>query len=209
MEEKLVQTNAELDTLDKAEADLATQAHANADAALASLANIAALQAKLLEIVQAAGSGSAIQQSTVTALNARITGEITNAQTTTAALKAALPAPQPAPNITSSLTASGQVGVPFNYEITTDTAALSFGAAGLPDGLVVDTDLGGIEGTPTTAGTSTVSLTAVGIGGTGNASLVITIAEAAGNPPTTGGTTSPADTTGATVPVAGGATSSS
>lgn len=200
MEEKLTTANAELDQLDIAATDLATQAHAMVNAIQTATANITTLQADVMKLFSAVTTGSAISPATVAALNTRISGELATLQTQSAALKAALPPPTPAPNITSPLTASGTVGVPFDYEIETDTAAESFGAAGLPDGLAVDTDLGDIEGTPTTSGTFTVSLTAVGIGGPGSATLVITIADAAAaqppvsTPPVSTGGSSPAST---------------
>lgn len=66
-----------------------------------------------------------------------------------------------APTITSATTASGTVGVPFNYTVTASgTAPITFGASGLPAGLTFDGTT--ISGTPTTPGMSTVVLTATG-----------------------------------------------
>jgi len=82
------------------------------------------------------------------------------------------PAP---PVITSSLTAAGQVGVAFSYQITATNNPTSFGATGLPAGLTINTSTGLISGTPTTAGTYTVTISATNAGGTGNATLTLTI----------------------------------
>jgi Putative Ig domain len=79
------------------------------------------------------------------------------------------------PVITSSLTATGQVGVAFSYQITATNNPTSFNATGLPAGLSVNTSTGLISGTPTTAGTSSVTISATNAGGTGSATLVITI----------------------------------
>ena len=84
----------------------------------------------------------------------------------------ALPAP---PEITSATSASGVVGKPFSYQITATGAPASFGATGLPGGLSVDTATGLISGTPSAAGTSTVTLSATNTGGTGTADLQINI----------------------------------
>jgi len=88
---------------------------------------------------------------------------------------------QPTPEITSATTASGTVGAAFSYTITADGAPTSFGAAGLPVGLGVNTANGLISGTPAQAGTFPVQLSANNAGGTGNRALSLTI-----NPPPNG-----------------------
>src|SRR5438094_4639338 len=79
------------------------------------------------------------------------------------------------PVITSSLTATGHVGVAFSYQITATNNPTSYNATGLPPGLSVNTSTGLISGTPTTAGTYSVTISATNAGGTGSATLTLTI----------------------------------
>ncbi|MGB7493643.1 MAG: putative Ig domain-containing protein [Candidatus Acidiferrum sp.] len=80
-----------------------------------------------------------------------------------------------APAITSSATASGAVGAAFSYQITASNSPTSFGATGLPAGLTVNTTSGLISGTPTAAGTSSVTVSATNSGGTGSGTLMLTV----------------------------------
>ena len=64
------------------------------------------------------------------------------------------------PAITSALTASGSVGVAFSYTITAASSPTSYSASPLPAGLSIDTATGIISGTPTTGGTTSVTITA-------------------------------------------------
>ncbi len=82
------------------------------------------------------------------------------------------------PVITSATTASGTAGAAFSYQITATNTPTTYGATGLPAGLSVNTGTGLISGTPTSAGTSKVNLSATNPGGTGNATLTLTIAAA-------------------------------
>lgn len=69
------------------------------------------------------------------------------------------------PVITGPATASGQVGVAFNYQIVASNSPTSYAAVGLPDGLNLDSATGLITGTPSVTGTTSVTLTASNAGG--------------------------------------------
>ncbi|MDR3405971.1 MAG: putative Ig domain-containing protein [Chthoniobacter sp.] len=80
------------------------------------------------------------------------------------------------PVITSALTASGNTATPFSYAITASNSPTSYSATGLPSGLSVNTSTGVISGAPSAAGTSNVTISATNSGGTGSATLVLSIA---------------------------------
>jgi large repetitive protein len=88
-----------------------------------------------------------------------------------------------APSITSAATATGTVGAAFSYQIVGSQAPTSFGAAGLPAGLSVNTTTGLISGTPTTAGMSSIIISASNATGTGSATLTLTVNAAAPQAP--------------------------
>ena len=81
----------------------------------------------------------------------------------------------PAPVISGATTATGTVGTAFNYTIMASNSPTSYYATGLPAGLGVNTSTGLISGTPTTVGTSTVTLSASDAAGTGTAILTLTV----------------------------------
>ena len=81
----------------------------------------------------------------------------------------------PAPVINSTLSASGTTGSVFSYQITATNSPTSYGATGLPAGLTVDSATGVISGTPSSTGTSNVTISATNAGGTGTATLVVTV----------------------------------
>ena len=84
-----------------------------------------------------------------------------------------------APVISSASTASGTVGSVFTtYVISGSNTPTSFNATGLPSGLNLSPATGEIIGTPTAAGTFTVTLSATNAAATGTATLTITIAKA-------------------------------
>ena len=76
---------------------------------------------------------------------------------------------------TTGLVVSGSVGGSFSYLIPASNSPTSYKATGLPSGLSVNTTTGMISGTPTTAGTTTVSLTALNASGSGTATLTVRI----------------------------------
>src|SRR5437868_5853926 len=92
------------------------------------------------------------------------------------AVSSVLAAPKPV--ITSPLTATGQVGVAFSYQIAATKNPITSHATGDPTGQTENTNTGLISGTPTTAGTYAVTISATNSGGTGSATLNLTI-----NPP--------------------------
>ena len=88
-----------------------------------------------------------------------------------------------APVITSPSSAPGTAGVPFStYLIAATGLPTTYTATGLPAGLTLNALTGAINGTPTTSGTSIVTLTATNSAGSSSASLVLTIAPAVGTP---------------------------
>jgi subtilase family serine protease len=80
-----------------------------------------------------------------------------------------------APVITSALTATTTVGMGFDYQITASNGAVSYSASGLPAGLSVDPTAGLISGTATAIGSSNVTIAATNAGGTGSATLALTV----------------------------------
>src|SRR2546430_290837 len=104
----------------------------------------------------------------VTVVNPGGGGGTSNAQTLT------INNPPP-PVISSGAAATGTVGVAFTYQIVASNCPTSYNATGRPPGLSVDTATGLISGTPTTAGTYSVTISATNSSGTGTKTLVITI----------------------------------
>lgn len=104
-------------------------------------------------------------------------GATNSAGTGTAPLVLTIAA-QAVPAITSVTTSNGTVGIAFSYQITATNTPTSYGATGLPAGLLVNTSTGLISGTPTAAGSSTVTLSAINSTGTGTATLTLTVASA-------------------------------
>jgi sugar lactone lactonase YvrE len=81
-----------------------------------------------------------------------------------------------APIITSDTKASGNVGTAFSYKITASNSTSSYAVSGtLPAGLTLNTTTGIISGTPTAAGISNLTVSAVNSGGVGTSNLAITV----------------------------------
>jgi hypothetical protein len=80
------------------------------------------------------------------------------------------------PVITSQTSVAAAVNYPFTYWITASNLPTAFNATGLPPGLSVNTTSGLISGTPTTTGTSHLTISATNPAGSGTAPLVLAIA---------------------------------
>jgi hypothetical protein len=117
-------------------------------------------------------SGTPVQAGTytvtVTATNSAGTGSGRLVLTVAAATVSA-------PVITSSGSASGASGAAFTYRIEASNSPTSFGASGLPSGLVLNTTTGVIAGTLPVARSYEVTLAASNTGGTGYKTLVLQV----------------------------------
>jgi hypothetical protein len=97
----------------------------------------------------------------------------TNAGGTSTAVSFTINVTVPVPVVTGS-SQSGVVGTPFSYTISATNTPTSYAVASgtLPAGLSLDTTTGIISGTPTTAGTPSVTVTATNAGGTSTAATI-------------------------------------
>jgi PKD repeat protein len=106
------------------------------------------------------------------------------------------PAPVVKPTITSATTANGTVGTAFTYNITASGSPTSYAATGLQSGLSINPTTGVITGTPSSAGTSSVTISATNSGGTGSATLTLTVSAAPVVAPTITSATTASGTVG-------------
>lgn len=119
-------------------------------------------------------SGTPTVSGTYTVL-LRAVGEPGPAEGTLSLLVSPAAGDPPAPVITSATIASVNRGEPFQYQITATGTPTQFGASELPPGLSIDSATGEITGTPSTAGSYSIVLTASNATATGGASLVLTV----------------------------------
>lgn len=128
-------------------------------------------------VISGAPTGAGTFSVTISAINSGGTG------TAVLNLTVTPPPPPPAPVITSSLSVAGTQGTAFSYRITATNTPTGFGATNLPPGLSVVTSTGVISGTPSASGNYTPGISAVNAGGTGSASLALTILASPPPPP--------------------------
>jgi hypothetical protein len=81
----------------------------------------------------------------------------------------------PAPVITSATAVTTSSGSSFSYQIAATNNPVSYTATGLPSGLTVTSTSGLISGTLATTGANNIALKAINLGGTGTATLALTI----------------------------------
>lgn len=81
----------------------------------------------------------------------------------------------PTPAFTNTGFAAGTVGAPFSFLISAINSPTAYAATGLPAGLTINTATGVISGTPTSAGTTVVELSASNAGGVARSTLTIAI----------------------------------
>ena len=77
----------------------------------------------------------------------------------------------------SSFTATGAANGAFTYQISASGNPTSYGATGLPAGLVLNAATGEITGTPTVGGTYDVTVSATNAGGTGYMTLTLSFTD--------------------------------
>ena len=82
------------------------------------------------------------------------------------------------PAITSALSTTGAVNAAFTYLIVASNSPTAFAAANLPAGLALNAQSGAITGTPRSAGTTSVTISATNASGTDSRTLAITVAAA-------------------------------
>ncbi|MGH7995146.1 MAG: beta strand repeat-containing protein [Opitutaceae bacterium] len=103
-------------------------------------------------------------------------------------------------SITSAADLSGTVGAPLSYTLTADNSPYNYAVDGLPAGLTLNSITGVVSGTPATAGTYTLTATALNSLGDGPpTALTLTVTDpggVGGDPVPPAIVTQPADQTG-------------
>jgi PKD repeat protein len=124
-----------------------------------------------------AGTGVITGTPTAGGTTAVLLGATNATGTGTATLTITVGSASGTPIITSPTSVVGTVGTTFvTYPIVATGLPTSYSATGLPAGLSINAISGAINGTPTTAGTSSVTLQATNAIGTGTTILTITVA---------------------------------
>ncbi len=118
-------------------------------------------------------SGTPTTAGTTQVLLGATDGSTTGNSTVTITIAAVATAPV---IVNDPLAAGGTVGDAFSFTITASGSPSSFTASPLPAGLSINTMTGVISGTPTTVGTTTVTLGATNGTATANATLTIKVA---------------------------------
>lgn len=187
--------------------------------------NVAGLKQTILALQAQLAAGQPITQEQLNTLAGQATDADKGLQEIDAALKplaSGIPAPPPipvvppvpapgpvavpppgttpdtTPVISGPLARTGVVGQPFAVQLSATNGPVEWNGSALPDGLVADHLTGVISGIPTTAGTTTVTITATNpaTGKSGTASLTIDIlAAGATMPPNQMGAVSAASST--------------
>jgi sugar lactone lactonase YvrE len=104
------------------------------------------------------GSGSAAKFDEPEGIAVDGAGVVYVADSYNSTIRVGIPAAPPV--ITSASTANATVGSAFSYQVAATNSPTSFTATGLPAGLSINATTGLISGSPTTAGSSSVTLTA-------------------------------------------------
>ena len=119
------------------------------------------------------GTGSAVRFNLPTGVAVDARGSVYVADFANFTIRKGVP---PTPQITSSGLVTVQLGQSLAYQITATKNPISYGATGLPPGLSINNSTGFISGTPTAAGTSTVTLYATSASaGTGSFAITISV----------------------------------
>ena len=103
----------------------------------------------------------------------------------------------PSGPVVTSTTVAGLTGSAFSYQIQATLNPTSYSSGTLPAGLALNTSTGLIAGTPSTVGTSTVTISATNANGTGSGTLTFQISQGNSSGGSGGGG-------GVTPPVSGG-----
>ncbi|HEY3320228.1 MAG TPA: putative Ig domain-containing protein [Planctomycetota bacterium] len=100
----------------------------------------------------------------------------------TATLVIGISSPAGSPAILSNLVLTGVKGTPLTYTIVASNNPTTFGASNLPPGLNPPGSTNFVSGTPTTSGSTQMTVSATNTIGTGTADVVVAISDVQGGP---------------------------